>query len=200
MENWLILAAFAPELEGLVAGVTSEAVGIGPLAAALGTARALSAHRARRVLLMGTCGAYPETQLAIGDVVLGKSTRLADAAVAQRQADFVPHDAGARPLREIETTTELREVHIATTTCVTTDDRVARLMRDAFQSEVEHLEAQGVAEACARMGVDCSVVLGVANIVGRDARAEWAAHHRLVEGRVVAWVNRFLATAAAQRA
>src|SRR5260370_13344020 len=71
-----------------------------------------------------------------------------------------------------------RRVSVATTLAVTVDDGVATQMARATSAHVEHLEAHAVATACAVRGVVFSAVLGVANIVGAQAREQWRANHR----------------------
>jgi nucleoside phosphorylase len=182
----IVLAAFAPELQrfrALRPDVRTVEVGIGVAAAAAGTTRALlEGPRPSRVVLLGTCGAYPGSELAIGDVVLVARSRALDGAVVRGEAAAL----GDRELTlaPSEHLVDLgRGVTCATTPALTTSDDLARAMA-ATGAEVEHLETHGVALACAALGVRLTVVLGVANAVGSRGRAEWGSHHRQVEDRV----------------
>jgi len=83
-------------------------------------------------------------------------------------------------------------VELATTLAITVDDGAALRIGGASGAQVEHLEAHGVACACAARGVPFAVALGVANIVGSRARDEWRAHHRAAAGAAADLVVRAL--------
>jgi futalosine hydrolase len=194
----LVVAAFAPELEGFeetLGGaatgdpaaprrVFARPVGIGLVGAACGATRALEAERPRAVVMTGTCGAYAGSGLSIGDVVVGRCVWLVEPAVVLGQAAFpdpVPVRVEAHaPMAAAFAAAGARAVEVATTLAVTTDDGLAA--RLATCGAVEHLEAFAVASACEAAGVPFAAVLGVANSVGSSGRAEWRAHHA-VAGR-----------------
>ncbi|MET0595374.1 MAG: hypothetical protein ABW133_21935 [Polyangiaceae bacterium] len=213
MNDVLVVAAHPPELAGLTAllgeslrgevgplRVVTEAVGIGLVAAAAGTAMAIATHRPRCVVLVGTCGAYPRrgAALAIGDVIVARRLHLAStAAVDTRGAFPAPmlvatetDDSLSRGLAEEKS----RRADIATTLAITTDDDLANLVGDKLSCETEHLEAFAVATACARAEVPFAAALGVANRVGTSARQEWLRHHldagRAATDVVAAWIRR----------
>jgi nucleoside phosphorylase len=75
-------------------------------------------------------------------------------------------------------------VTVATTLSVTTDEALSALIRASTDADVEHLEAQSVAAACAELGVPAAIVLGVANAVGAGSHAEWRANHARVSASV----------------
>jgi nucleoside phosphorylase len=194
----LVVAAFAPELDGFeealrgaatgdVAarrGVLARPVGIGLVEAACGATRELAAERPRAVVMMGTCGSYAGSALSVGDVVVGRCARLVEPAVVLGQAAF-PDPVPVRIEAHAAMTAAFaaagaRAVDIATTLAVTTDDGLAA--RLATCGAVEHLEAFAVATACQARGVPFAAVLAVANSVGSSGRAEWRAHHA-VAGR-----------------
>ncbi len=172
----LFVAAFAPELEALVADAQREAVGVGLVEAALGAARVLAARRPSSVVLVGTAGAYPRQPmtLGIGDVVVGTRVLLASASGALVPA--MPTSVATNA--ELTARVVAQRVTIATTLSITTDDAVAHALAQATAAEVEHLEAFAVARACADANVPFTVVLGIANIVGSRGRAEWREHHQ----------------------
>jgi nucleoside phosphorylase len=199
----LVVAAFPPELAGLeaiwplegqasqveVGGIRLSAVpvGIGLIEAALGTGSFLRAGKPRGVVLVGTCGAYLETGLSIGDVIVARSAILVEPAVVEGRA-ALPETMIGRVNTLGPMTGELaargaRLVDVATTLAVTTDDALAREL--ATRGEVEHLEAFAVASACSKETVQFAAVLGVANRVGSHGRAEWRTHH-LAAGRAAA--------------
>jgi futalosine hydrolase len=206
----LILAAFAPELAELEAilpvqgeALASEVggilvcvatVGIGLVEAAIGTGSRLRAGKPRAVVLIGTCGAYPETELSIGDVVVARSALLVEPGVVLGRA-ALPEAMIARVNALGPITGELaargaRVVDVATTLAITTDDTLAREL--ATRGEVEHLEAFAVASACAKETVQFAAVFGVANRVGSRGRSEWRTHHRAASGAAASHVRRWI--------
>ncbi len=217
-----LLAAFHPELAHLrtVLGdtmrarvgnvdVAARAVGIGVPMAAAGCAMHLGELRPRAALAIGTCGAYAGSGIAIGDVVVARRVRLVDPSVLRGLAQFpdpmsVVADAAGSLVDGILRATASKGADVATTLAVTIDDDEAARIAKATGAAAEHLEAHAVATACAARGVPFCAVLGVANIVGRSARAEWRVHHhdaaRAAAEAVLTWLRadgfqRFLAVA-----
>jgi len=173
-------------------------VGIGLVEAAIGAASLLGEIAPRAVLFLGTCGAYPAGGAPrIGDVVVARAVKLVDPAIVEGYAalpDVVPTrlevDAS---LHAGLVRGDARSADVATTLAITTDDGLAAVIGRASGCEVEHLEAFAVAAACARAGVAFGAVLGVANVVGGNARQEWLRHHReatrAAAAHVLGWVG-----------
>lgn len=181
----LLLAAFPPELAGLdaapPAGWRVAEVGVGAVVAAAATARLLLQHPPSRVLFVGTCGAY-DGRLVLGDVLV------AEAAIATSLDEL--EGRAYRPARErtrFEATWSLPlalPAHaVAVPPAITTSLDGAR--RLATVAAAEHLELTGVFAACHAAGVPVAAALGVANVVGPDAHAEWRANHARVSRAVV---------------
>ncbi|HEY8039596.1 MAG TPA: hypothetical protein VIF15_07370 [Polyangiaceae bacterium] len=191
----LVLAAFHPELaalrpllgdamHGRVGGVdvVGRVVGIGLPMAAAGAAMQLAELRPRTVVLIGTCGAYVGSGLVLGDVVAARRIRLASLSAADGVAQFpepmsVVCDAHPGTLGAL-VRAGAQEADVATTLAITVDDAAAARISRATMAQAEHLEAHGVATACAARGIPFGAALGVANFVGSRAREEWRAHHR----------------------
>jgi futalosine hydrolase len=205
----LILAAFEPELAALAATlgeamaatvgarwVTARIAGIGLPAAASGATRLLGELEPRAVLLVGSCGAYPGAGLAIGDAIAARRLVLVDPATLAGAAQFpepmVTTAETHRPMTDALAELGARPCCVATTLAITVDDAAAARIAKGAGAEVEHLEAQGVALACAARGVPFAAVLGVANLVGARGRNEWTTHHRRAERvageRVLQWL------------
>ncbi len=207
----LVLAAFHPELAPLRSTLGEElrssfgghevaafAVGIGLPAAAAGAAMRLAAHpvRPRAVVLVGTCGAFGDG-IPLGGVAVGRRLVLGAPAVARREAAFPEPmatelsadpalaEALARGDGAAATRPVVRLADIATTLGVTTDDALAADLATFTGCQVEHLEAFGVAAACAGAGVPFAAVLGVANRVGATGREEWRQNHRATSAAAI---------------
>ncbi len=194
----LVVAAHPVELaplEELLAERTSRlrlelcAVGVGAVAAAVGTATALSRCRPAAILLVGSVGAYPGRDVPQQGLVIAASTHwLAPEIVAGRAeiptavaatADF---DPGL--VAELQRALPLaRRGRIATTHGITIDDELASQLADLGE-EFENLEALAIAAAARQFEVPAAALLGITNRVGSSGRAQWRAQHRRVAGEV----------------
>lgn len=167
---YLVVAAVAEEL-GPVPGRT---VGVGPVIAAATAARVLAELRPTGVVMVGTAGSYRDGP-PIGRACAARRVGLADGAAAMGLG-YVPRPPAPVVCdpRLLERASGLPVVDVLNTGAITTDPLLAGRMADGWQ--VEHLEAYGVAAACAAAGVPFLAVLGIANQVGPDAHAQWLTH------------------------
>ena len=206
----LILAAFPPELAPLRpalgesmcghvgdAFVVCRPVGVGVSAAAAGAAMSVCELQPRVAVAIGTCGAYGASGLALGDIVVGRSFCLIDGASAEGRAEFPAQmstamDAHAVTAAGLAKATGGRLVTFATTLAITVDEKTADRIALASGAQVEHLEAHGMATACAIRGIPFGAVLGVANLVGARARGQWRLHHRAASEAAADAVVRWL--------
>lgn len=205
MIDILIAAAFPPELEafGLPLDQVSEfgarsirlsAVGVGPLAAASGTARLLASQPARLVLFVGTAGVFPHAvgRFPVGSAAHGRATNLVDVATLRGWSERPAVQSSHFVLARLPFDPKALTASVATTTAVTVDDSVAlEIERAGF--DLENLELAGVAAACAATNHPCSSVLGVSNVVGKNGRSEWLANHlaasRAVAKTILGWLD-----------
>ncbi len=179
-----LVAAVREEL-GELDGV---ALGVGVVPAGIAAARLLERERPDAVVLVGTAGAY-------GDLPIG-------AVIAARRVGLVSGTAtlghGYVPLAPPPLVTDgalrgrlnLPEADVATLVAITTDPALAT--RLAADWAVEHMEAYGVAAACAGAGVPFAAVLGITNRVGPGAHAEWRANRDACQRAAVAAVARLV--------
>lgn len=208
MPLFLVVSAFGPELvafkpnsEGRVGDGAARyemralALGVGPVDAAVGAARAITRLEPSFVVFSGTCGVYPGAAPRVGEVVVASALHFGDGACAlglaampeivrQRLEPAAPwvapfERAGARP------------ADLLTLAAITIDAELAAVL--ARQSACEHLEAFAVASACEAAGVPWACVLGVANVVGPGARVEWRSNHHEASRLAAAVVLRGLA-------
>jgi futalosine hydrolase len=172
-----IVAAHPLELEGISGGIP---LGVGLIEAALGISEVL-AQKPEAIVLVGSCGAYPGTDLAIGDVVL------ADEAVLVTEGDL-PDIVPIRsrpPLFEMA----LRHVRVATTTGITVDDARAAAIAKRTGASIENLEAFAVARGCERANIPLAMILGVTNTVGSKGRAEWRANAKRIATAIATLIS-----------
>jgi futalosine hydrolase len=192
----LIVAAHSSELTG----ISGEIVGVGLVEAALGAAHVLGTLCRPScppcVLLLGSCGAYPGSGLAIGDIVSARACVLACAATAEGRAGL-PEPIPRRV--EVLGLPDHRTAVVATTVGITTDDALAAALAREAGADVENLEAFSVARACARASVPFAALLGVTNLVGAGGREQWRANRTEVAERVCGAARELLSNPARAR-
>lgn len=208
--------AMSAPMRGLL--VRARTCGVGLPAAAAYSSFHVREAQPRAVVLLGTCGAYrgvapaeraderadpahrapsEGAELAIGDVVVSRRIVLADWGALEGHAQFPP--ATAEPISADTRLSDslaragARPGDVANTLGITVKDDVAGRLAKSTGAAVEHLEAYGVATACAAADVPFAAVLGVANFVGSSGREEWRCHHvRASEAAaqlVLAWIE-----------
>jgi nucleoside phosphorylase len=205
----LLAAAFGPELDALEqwlgrgmegrigdVHVVARAVGVGLVAASAGAASSLARTNARAVVLLGTCGSYSGSNLALEDVVVSGKVQLADPAVLAGSMQF-PESMRTQVESHVPICAALARcgahpADVATTLGITVDDALADFIGRRSGASVEHLEAFAVSIACASAGVPFAALLGVANGVGSRGREEWRENHRRASARAVELAMRWI--------
>jgi nucleoside phosphorylase len=192
----LVLSAWEPEVAPLrrllrahgavgVRGVALAAVGVGTVDAAVGAAEAIARARPRRVIFVGTAGVYPASARAVpvGAAAIAGELRLISTAAlrgdAYHPAPLVATAAATPALRERLSRAAGRDTPVVTVACPLAITQTAALARRIATTGValENLEAFAVARAAASAGRPFAAVLGVSNVVGPGAHAEWRANH-----------------------
>jgi len=184
----LVVSAVSGELAGLPSNIEGRCVGVGPIAAAAGTARLLHELAPGGVIFVGTAGVFGHAapRFALRSAAIAGDTCLVDVAVlrgvAERPSVFLDRFAmdGALSTRLSAPTPASPRARVATTSAITVDDALAGELA-AAGFDLENLELAGVAAACAAARVPCASVLGVSNTVGARGRAEWRAEHEAAE-------------------
>jgi len=183
----LLVAAFPPELAGLYdsppIGWQVRCTGVGAITAAATTARLIAELAPKRVLFVGTCGAYDE-RLAVGDLIevaeaLSCSMEEADGRAYRPTIECVRWPATftfAQPLG-------FQACVVAVPVAISNTVEGAKLLARA--APAEHLEVTGVFAACHGAGIPCGAVLGVADHVGPDAHQQWEANHQRVSNALI---------------
>lgn len=162
----LLLAAAPQELDTLA----GEVVGVGPVVAANRAAVLLERYRPDRVVLIGTGGSYPggpplASAIAAGKV--GLSHGVAAMGLGYVPRPPIPIEPDAEMLKQLN----LPTYNVLAVGAVTTDPTLAERLSDGW--EVEHLECYSVAYACREAGIPFAVVLGISNLVGKNAHSQW---------------------------
>jgi nucleoside phosphorylase len=210
----LIVAAHAPEMAGLrpwlsdkligqIRGlsVRGKAVGIGMAAAGPATARGILAVSPRAVLLVGSCGVYPNLpQYRPHDVVVARRVQLVSHAVNAGKSEFpgpMQTMVEGSPLLAAGLAASGARVFPASIACTmaqTVDDAIAASVHPATGCEAENLEAFAVAQACKASEIPFTAVLGVSNIVGSTGLHDWRQFQRAAVNAaaevIVTWIQR----------
>ena len=191
----LVLSAWEPELAPLrrllrgsraARDVALEAIGVGTVDAAVGAAHALARTRPRRVIFVGTAGVYPGATaraLPIGAAAVAGELRLVSTATlrgdAYHPAPLVAAAETTPALRARLAAAAVDAVASVTVACPLAITHTAALARRiaATGAALENLEAFAVARAATAARVPFAAVLGVSNVVGPKAHAEWRANH-----------------------
>ena len=156
----LLVAATQRELcghDGLVCGV-------GPVEAAVATARALALHRFDAVLHVGLAGGR---ELAVGSVVVGTEAVYRDLSAEWPVVDRVTPDASLyERVRIALPDAAATPIHTSAAVGASGDTVSSGLL-------VEAMEGFGVLRAAERAGVPAVEVRVVSNEIGEDDRSRW---------------------------
>jgi futalosine hydrolase len=184
----LVVTAVAAEADAVRAGadpgdVVVEAVGVGPAAAAAGTARLLAAAPYRAVVSAGIAGGFAG-QVAVGATVLGARSIAADLG-AETPDGFLPVEDLGFGTSVLEADAELLKALIAALpdavvgdiltlgTATGTTASATRLAQRHPAAVAEAMEGYGVASAAAGAGVPFAELRTISNAIGPRDRAAW---------------------------
>jgi nucleoside phosphorylase len=209
----LLVAAHAPDLAGMrpwlserLDGVIrnlrirAKIVGVGTPVAAAAMARGILAVKPRAVVMIGTCGVYPQVgQYRPHDVVVpSRVDLLCHTELASRAAYPEPMQTSVEchPLMSsaLQTThARMFLAPVATPLAATTDDALALTVHRANGCEAENLELFGIAAACRASDIPLVAALGVTNIVGSTGRQDWMQFQRdavsAAAGAIASWIH-----------
>jgi futalosine hydrolase len=179
----LVVCAVAAELRGFArAGVDVVAVGVGPVEAALGSLRAMSAKRYRLAINAGIAGAFGG-RAAVGDAVAVTSERYVE--LGREDRGDIPLPGGLRLQTDCAADTALLERYRATapaavrfgpgitSATVTTTAARARELTALYAAATESMEGFAVLRAAAHAAVPAIELRGISNIVGDRATSGW---------------------------
>jgi futalosine hydrolase len=178
----LIVTAVDAEKDAILSTVDDRAdvvaVGVGPAAAAAGTARLLAYNRYRAVVSAGIAGGFAG-RVQVGGLVLADRSVAADLG-ADSPDGFLPLDRLGFGVTSLAADPELLAIPgavvgpILTVSTVTgTDAGLAELEARHPDAVAESMEGFGVATAAARAGIGFAEVRAISNLVGPRDRAGW---------------------------
>jgi futalosine hydrolase len=162
-------------------GVHVVAVGVGPVEAAHGTARALAARRYGAVINAGIAGGFRD-RCTVGDAVVVAREDYADLGLEDGTAFPLPE--GAALVRTVEAHGSLLQPFLdglipvivgrgVTSATVTSSAARALLLAQRYRPDVESMEGFAVLRAAEQVGVPAIEIRGVSNLVGDRASNQW---------------------------
>lgn len=149
--------------------------GIGSLRATQRVTLALAQKKFDFVLFCGTAGAY-NSKTELSKVFACQKVMWSDGAVLLGKSYIPPHQNLTETL-ECTEDFAFKILH-ASALClpsITTDENLAT--ECARHADLEHLELFGVALTCQEFKIPWSGILGVANIVHKNAHIQWKQNH-----------------------
>lgn len=161
-------------------------IGIGPIESALSAYEILFKKKPKTTFLTGWAGAYPETELNIGDITIATYEVLADFGRKYKThyTNF-PQNLKACNILElnnpfIEKTIQLLEncgfyVNVgplATVCSATYDSKRAYFIKTKYNVLAENMEGFGVAKACEKLGIFLVEIRIISNLLATPER-EW---------------------------
>jgi futalosine hydrolase len=176
------VCAVAGELAALEArdGVDVVAVGVGPVEAAQGTARALSAQPYSVAINAGIGGGF-RARTTVGDAIVVAVEHYVE--LGLEDGSTFPLPGGVELERRVESDAALLDVartRLAvavgtgvTSAIVTSTDARAAALAARFDPDVESMEGFAVLRAARSAGVPALELRGISNLVGDRARNGW---------------------------
>jgi futalosine hydrolase len=184
MTRLLIVTAVAAEADAVRAGLTTsdivvEPVGVGPAAAAAGTARLLASGLYWAVISAGIAGGFPG-RAEIGETVIGTRSIAADLG-AESPDGFLPVDELGFGTSHVDADDFLAKLlpetktgDILTLSTVTGTAATAKALSARHPSALaEAMEGYGVGVAAQGAGVEFAELRTISNVIGPRDRAAW---------------------------
>lgn len=142
--------------------------GVGPVEAAITTARAIQEHAPAAILHIGIAGARTTRQLDLAALVIGSEARFCDLGVPE---EWAPHRVEASPLLLAAVQRVLPK---SPTLAIGTSARVGGSRLHDHRCDVEAMEGFGVLRAAQRAGVPAIEIRAISNDIEETDRARWA--------------------------
>ncbi len=191
-----LLVCYAAEIEGAQVAAAfpeiSYRLGVGKVEATLSLTRILAGYADNRlpdaVVLFGICGAYPESHggrsdLAVGDLCVVASDRLADEGVQTPERFISLHELGFAPSGPFEADRVLTASFVrhlgaklvagATVSACSGTDQASRVLARRYAVAVETMEGAAAARVCNDFGVPFTQLRCVSNPTGERDLGRW---------------------------
>ena len=133
---------------------------------------AIEKERPDAILIVGIGGAYPESGLAIGDVVCAESETFGDLGVETPDGflELTEFIRQTYPLQLFPAPRRAKFITVAT--CSGTDESSNRI-RNRTQGDVENMEGAAAVQVATRYNIPIGEVRGISNMTGKRDRGSW---------------------------
>jgi futalosine hydrolase len=177
----LVVCALSPELRYVSPRAEVEVIasGVGPVEAALATARALALKSYDVVINAGIAGAFRDGAR-VGQAVIVATEWLAELGLEGGGDLVLPGGAALYACERADGELLRRTLALGlvvqsgvTVTAVTTTEATAERLRARYGAGVESMEGFSVLRAAAQAGVPALEVRGISNYVGPREASEW---------------------------
>ena len=178
-----ISAVVASSTPALVAPSVDVAIaGVGAVDFAANLARFFSQKKYEKAFLLGICGAYPNSEIQLGDVVRVDSEVIADMGAQSREGHFIPWGTlvsketrynGASPRDLPLCLAAIPEVAGGTVNCCTGTQYLGNRRESTFQIQVESMEGAAFFATCKAFGVSGYQFRAVSNMASDRDESSW---------------------------
>jgi futalosine hydrolase len=175
-----VVASSTPAL--IEPSVYASIAGVGVVDFSANLARFFSQKKYERAFLLGICGAYPNSQLQVGDVVRVGTEVVADMGAQSREGHFIPWKTmvseetiykGASPRDLPLRLAAIPEVAGGTVNCCTGTQYLGNRRESTFQIQVENMEGAAFFAVCKAFGVSGYQFRAVSNMASDRDESSW---------------------------
>lgn len=162
--------------------IYASIAGVGVVDFSANLARFFSQKKYERAFLLGICGAYPNSQLQVGDVVRVGTEVVADMGAQSREGHFIPWKTmvseetiykGASPRDLPLRLAAIPEVAGGTVNCCTGTQYLGNRRESTFQIQVENMEGAAFFAVCKAFGVSGYQFRAVSNMASDRDESSW---------------------------
>ncbi len=150
-------------------------IGIGPVFSAIKLTQILEHYLPNLIILFGVCGAYPDSGLGIGDVVIASKEIFVDIARCFKDKEepisvLTEEDVVFNLLEEMnwlfkDKMLDFPIVNFATVCCSTMYEDRAYRIKNKWNTSVENMEGASIAKVCRLYNIPLLEIRSVSNIV-----------------------------------
>ena len=175
-----VVASSTPAL--IEPSVYASIAGVGVVDFSANLARFFSQKKYERAFLLGICGAYPNSDLQVGDVVRVSTEVVADMGAQSREGHFIPWKTmvseetlykGASPRDLPLRLAAIPEVAGGTVNCCTGTQYLGNRRESTFQIQVESMEGAAFFAVCKAFGVSGYQFRAVSNMATDRDETSW---------------------------
>lgn len=175
--------------------------GVGAVNAAYALTRCIERESPRSVVVCGIGGAYPDAEIAVGEVVCAASEYYGDLGAGSSEGFLDMQALGFPTVRmpvplynafPLQLYPTARRVSFVTVNTCTGDEATAKAIAARTGGAVENMEGAAIAHVAALAGIPVGEIRGISNAVGNRNRAEWRVKEAAVAAQeaLLNWIEK----------